>query len=74
MTESGGLAPEAFASLIWPNDRVSIYKCYNHTQYRTLCNRPTTYRAESVDVVVEKLLRDIFERSRSINESELIQQ
>ena len=57
-----------------PSDRVSIYKCYNRTQHRTLCNGPTTYRAEKVDAVVEKLLRDIFERARSINESELIQQ
>ena len=57
-----------------PSDRVSIYKCYNRTQHRTLCNRPTTYRAEKVDAVVERLLRDIFERARSINESELIQQ
>ena len=57
-----------------PNDRASIYKCYNRTQHKTLCNGPTTYRAEKVDAVVEKLLRDIFERARSINESELIQQ
>ena len=57
-----------------PNDRVSIYKCYNRTQHKTLCNGPTTYRAEKVDAVVEKLLRAIFERARSINESELIQQ
>ena len=57
-----------------PTDRVSIYKCYNRTQHRTLCNGPTTYRAEKVDAVVEKLLRDIFERARSINESELSQQ
>ena len=57
-----------------PTDRVSIYKCYNRTQHRTLCNGPTTYRAEKVDAVVEKLLRNIFERARSINESELIQQ
>ena len=57
-----------------PNDRVSIYKCYNRTQHRTLCDGPTTYRAEKVDAVVEKLLRVIFEWARSINESELIQQ
>lgn len=57
-----------------PNDRVSIYKCYNRTQDKTLCNGPTTYRAERVDAVVETLLRNIFERARSINESELVQQ
>ena len=53
---------------------VSIYKCYNRTQHKTLCNGPTTYRAERVDTVVETLLRNIFERARSVNESELIQQ
>ena len=57
-----------------PNDRVSIYKCYNRTQHKTLCNGPTTYRAERVDAVVETLLRNIFERARSVNESELVQQ
>ena len=57
-----------------PNDRVSIYKCYNRTQHKTLCNGPTTYRAERVDAVVETLLRNIFERARAVNESELIQQ
>ena len=57
-----------------PADRVSIYKCYNRTQHKTLCNGPTTYRAERVDAVVETLLRNIFERARSVNESELIQQ
>ena len=57
-----------------PNDRVSIYKCYNRTQHRALCNEPTTYRAEKIDAVMEKLLRDVFERARSINESELVQQ
>lgn len=56
------------------NNRVSIYKCYNRTQHKTLCNGPTTYRAERVDAVVETLLRNIFERARSINESELVQQ
>ena len=57
-----------------PSDRVSIYKCYNRTQHKTLCNGPTTYRAERVDAVVETLLRNIFERARSIKESELVQQ
>lgn len=57
-----------------PNDRVSIYKCYNRTQHKTLCNGPTTYRAERVDAVVETLLRNIFERARAVNESELVQQ
>ena len=57
-----------------PSDRVSIYKCYNRTRHKTLCDGPATYRAEPVDAVVETLLRNIFERARSINESELVQQ
>lgn len=57
-----------------PNDRIPIYKCYNRTQHKTLCEGPTTYRAEKVDAVVEALLRNIFERARSVNESELVQQ
>lgn len=39
-------------------DRVA--KC--RTQHRTLCEGPTAYRAEKVDVVVEALLRNIFAR------------
>ena len=57
-----------------PNDRISIYKCYNRTQHRTLCDGPTTYRAVKVDAVVESLLRNIFERTKSVNETELVEQ
>ena len=32
-------------------ERIPIYKCYNRTQHRDLCDGPSTYRAEKVDQV-----------------------
>ena len=58
----------------FPDDtlRVPTYKCYNRTQHKELCNGQTVYQAERVDQVVEKLIRGIFERAKSIDESSLI--
>lgn len=53
-------------------ERVPIYKCYNRSQHRELCNGPSTYRAEKVDRLVEALIRGIFERAKSVNEQELV--
>ncbi len=53
---------------------VPIYKCYNRTQHKELCDGPTTYRAERVDQVVESLLRGIFERAKSVNEKAFVKQ
>lgn len=55
-------------------EHIPIYKCYNRTQHKQLCNGPTTYRAERVDQVVESILRGVFERAKSINEKSLINQ
>lgn len=57
-----------------PTERILIYKCYNRTQHKNLCDGPTTYRAERVDQVVESLLRGIFERAKSIDEAALVTQ
>ena len=51
-----------------------IYKCYNRTQHKELCDGPTTYRAERVDQVVESLLRGIFERAKSVDEQSFVKQ
>ena len=48
---------------------VPIYKCYNKTQHKGVCDGPTTYTAERIDSVVDGLLRGIFEKSKSLNES-----
>ena len=53
-------------------ERVPIYKCYNRTQHRELCDGPTSYRAERVDQVVETILRGIFERAKSVQEGAFI--
>lgn len=55
------------------NERVPIYKCYNRTQHKELCNGPSTYRAQKVDEVIEALLRDIFSKAKGISEHELIE-
>ena len=56
-----------------PN-RVPIYKCYNRTQHKGVCDGPTTYVAEKVDCVIEELLRGIFEKSKEISESTFFQE
>lgn len=56
-----------------PN-RVSIYKCYNRTQHRELCDGSTTYQAEKVDAVIDELLRTIFDRAKRVNEREFLDQ
>lgn len=55
-------------------EHIPIYKCYNRTQHKGLCNGPTTYRAERVDQVVESLLRGIFERAKSVDEKSFVDQ
>lgn len=52
-----------------PSARVGIYKCYNRTQHHELCDGPTSYTSEKVDRVIDGLLRGIFEKSKSMNES-----
>lgn len=48
---------------------IPIYKCYNKTQHKGICDGPTTYVAEKVDKVVDSLLISIFEKSKTMNES-----
>ena len=52
-------------------DRVPIYKCYNRTQHRELCDGPTSYRAWRIDDVVDSLLQSVFNKAKLIDESEL---
>lgn len=54
------------------NGRVAIYKCYNRTQHKENCDGPTTYRAEKVDAVVSKLIRDIFQKAGTVSEYDIV--
>lgn len=56
------------------SDRLPIYKCYNKTQHRDLCDGPTTYRAYKIDNVIKELITRIFDNVKGINESDLIDQ
>jgi hypothetical protein len=56
------------------SERIPIYKCYNRTQHKGICDGPTTYRAEKVDQVIEKILQSIFAHAREIDEREFIKQ
>lgn len=56
------------------NEHIPIYKCYNRTQHKELCDGPTTYRAERVDQAVDSLLRGIFERAKSVDEQSFVKQ
>lgn len=57
-----------------PVEHIPIYKCYNRTQHKQLCNGPSTYRAEKVDSVIDELLRNIFDKAKAINQRELFRQ
>lgn len=54
------------------NGRVAIYKCYNRTQHKENCDGPTTYRAEKVDAVVGKLIRDILQKAGAVSEYDIV--
>ena len=54
------------------NGRVAIYKCYNRTQHKENCDGPTTYRAEKVDAVVSKLIRDILQKAGAVSEYDIV--
>lgn len=54
------------------NGRVAIYKCYNRTQHKGNCDGPTTYRAEKVDAVVSKLIRDILQKAGAVSEYDIV--
>ena len=56
------------------SERVAIYKCYNRTQHKELCDGPTTYRAEKVDAVISELIRNILQKAKSIRLYDLIHQ
>lgn len=56
------------------NEHIPIYKCYNRTQHKELCDGPTTYRAGRVDQVVESLLRGVFERAKSVDEQSFVKE
>lgn len=51
---------------------VAIYKCYNRTQHKENCDGPTTYRAEKVDAVVSKLIRDILQKAGAVSEYDIV--
>jgi site-specific DNA recombinase len=53
-------------------ERIPIYKCYNRTQHKEICDGPTTYRAQKVDEVVAELLNSVFAKARKVNEKDLI--
>lgn len=56
------------------SERIAIYKCYNRTQHKELCNGPSTYRAAKVDEVVREMIMSIFKRIKAANESDLVEQ
>ncbi len=49
-----------------------IYKCYNRTQHRGNCDGPTTYRAEKVNAVVSKIIRDIFQKAGTVGQFDIV--
>lgn len=53
---------------------VAIYKCYNRTQHKGVCDGPTTYRAEKVDAVVSKIIRDVLQRAGTVKEADIVGQ
>lgn len=56
------------------SERVPIYKCYNRSQHKGVCDGPSTYRAEKVDQVIERILQGIFAHAKEIDEREFVKQ
>lgn len=56
------------------SERIPIYKCYNRTQHKGICDGPSTYRAEKVDQVIERILQGIFSHAKEIDEREFVKQ
>lgn len=53
-------------------DRIRVYRCYSRAMHKQRCDGPSTYQAEKVDKVIERILLDIFKGAKTINEQELI--
>lgn len=53
-------------------ERIVVYKCYNRTQHKDICDGPTTYRAEKVDAVVSGIIRSILQKSGTVSEYDIV--
>lgn len=54
------------------DEKIHVYKCYNRSQHKDLCDGPSTYRAEKVDGIIDELLHSIFERAKGVSIKEII--
>lgn len=54
------------------DEKIHVYKCYNRSQHKELCDGPSTYRAEKVDGIIDELLHSIFERAKGVSIREII--
>ena len=48
------------------------YICYGKTRKQTECDGPTGYTAKTLDSIVDKLVRQIFERTKAVPRSEVV--
>lgn len=53
-------------------ERIVVYKCYNRTQRKDICDGPTTYRAEKVDAVVSGIIRSILQKAGTVSEYDIV--
>ena len=53
-------------------ERIVVYKCYNSTQHKDICDGPTTYRAEKVDAVVSGIIRSILQKAGTVSEYDIV--
>lgn len=53
-------------------ERIVVYKCYNRTQHKDICDGPTTYRAEKVDAVVSRIIRSILQKAGTVSEYDIV--
>ena len=53
-------------------ERIVVYKCYNRTQHKDICDGPTTYRAEKVDEVVSGIIRSILQKAGTVSEYDIV--
>lgn len=54
------------------SERIPIYKCYNRTQHKGVCDGPCSYRAYKVDDVIREMLQEVFSNAKGVRESDLV--
>lgn len=56
-----------------PRYKRRVYKCYNRTQHKGVCDGQTTHAAETVDKAINKILLKLFANTKALRQEDVIQ-